>query len=109
MTSQTQSGKVDITFEIDGWVLLMLQPFRQVIVARRASHKLAPRCFSPYRVVHRIGSVAYELALPPSTWVHLGSSTFHFCGDSMVIPSLNMFHCHRAQGMAFTSKTSQDR
>ncbi|MCI43358.1 hypothetical protein A2U01_0064595 [Trifolium medium] len=34
------------------------------------SQKLATRYYGPYKVIRNIGSVAYELDLPPSTRIH---------------------------------------
>jgi hypothetical protein len=36
--------------------------------------KLSPRFYGPYRVLARVGSVAYRLELPPTTCIH---SVFH--------------------------------
>jgi hypothetical protein len=37
---------------------------------RRANHKLAFKFFGPYKIVERVGEVAYKLELPPSSRVH---------------------------------------
>jgi hypothetical protein len=34
-------------------------------------NKLAPKYYGPYKVLQRIGSMAYKLELPPSSHVHL--------------------------------------
>ncbi|XP_019423049.1 PREDICTED: uncharacterized protein LOC109332519 [Lupinus angustifolius] len=70
MIAQTQSGRNDITFDIGDWFLLKLQPYRQLSLARRSSNKLSPRFFGPYKVNRRIGTVAYELSLPPTARIH---------------------------------------
>jgi len=57
-------------FEIHDWVYLKLQPYVQSSLADRSHHKLAFRFFGPYRVVAKVGSVAYRLELPPSSQVH---------------------------------------
>ncbi|XP_057467471.1 uncharacterized protein LOC130756869 [Actinidia eriantha] len=39
-------------------------------MAFRKSAKLAPKFFGPFQVVQRVGSVAYKLALPPTSRIH---------------------------------------
>jgi len=56
------------------WVFLHLQPHKQHSVASWIPQKLAPRFFGPYKIVARVGTVAYTLCLPPSSKIH---PTFH--------------------------------
>lgn len=62
------------TFQLDDWVFLKLQPYVQSSVADRAHQKLAFKFFGPFRIVERIGSVAYRLELPAPSSIH---SVFH--------------------------------
>jgi ribosomal protein L21E len=57
-------------FHLGDWVYLKLQPYVQSSVADRSHHKLAFRFFGPYRVIGKVGTVAYRLELPPSSSVH---------------------------------------
>lgn len=59
------------SFQIGEWVFLKLQPYVQSSLADRAHQKLAFKFFEPFRVVERIGSVAYRLELPASSSIHL--------------------------------------
>ncbi|XP_042010008.1 uncharacterized protein LOC121758688 [Salvia splendens] len=55
-------------------VLLKLQPYRQHLVARPLSAKLARRYYGPFEVIERIGQVAYRLRLPEGIIIH---NVFH--------------------------------
>ena len=57
-------------FQIGDWVYLRLQPYKQQSVAYRASHKLSPRFFGPFKIIQRVGPVAYRLDLPASSCIH---------------------------------------
>jgi hypothetical protein len=49
---------------------LKLQPYVQSSLAPRAHQKLSFRYFGPFKVIERIGPVAYKLELPLSSTVH---------------------------------------
>lgn len=51
--------------------MLNLQPYRRVSLAALAKKKLLPRFFGPFKVLERVGKVAYKLELPVSAKMHL--------------------------------------
>ncbi|XP_050890468.1 uncharacterized protein LOC127095884 [Lathyrus oleraceus] len=70
MVQQVNLHRKDKQFEVDQWVFLKLQPYRQSSVQHRPSQKLAKRYYGPFRIRRRIGPVAYELELPVSSRIH---------------------------------------
>ena len=51
-------------------VYLKVQPYIQSSVATRQNQKLSFRFFGPYRVLQRVGKVAYKLELPHDCKIH---------------------------------------
>ncbi|GJT10314.1 ty3-gypsy retrotransposon protein [Tanacetum coccineum] len=78
-------------FGIRELVLLKLQPYRQSTLRQHKHHKLAPKYYGPFKILERIGSVAYKLDLPANSQIH---PVFHvsqikrFKGDSPQVPSM---------------------
>ncbi|KAI3762627.1 hypothetical protein L1987_53064 [Smallanthus sonchifolius] len=63
-----------LEFQVNDLVLLMVSPWKGVILFGKKG-KLAPSYMGPFRILERIGKVAYKLDLPPSLGnVH---PTFH--------------------------------
>ncbi|KAJ4809119.1 polyprotein [Rhynchospora pubera] len=57
-------------FQQGDLVLLKLQPFRQLSLRKHSSHKLSLRFYGPYKILERLGPVAYRLDLPPTSRIH---------------------------------------
>jgi len=60
----------ELEFEVGDHVYVKLQPYRQSSVAVRASAKLSPRFFGPYKILAKVGKVAYRIELPPGSLIH---------------------------------------
>jgi hypothetical protein len=55
--------RVEHTFEVGDLVFLRLQPYRQSSLKKSGVENIKPHFYGPYRVVQRVGEVAYELEL----------------------------------------------
>ena len=60
----------DVEFEVGAWVWLRLLHRTTQSLDPRARHKLGPRWAGPFRVLERIGSMAYRLQLPEGARLH---------------------------------------
>ena len=65
-------------------VLVRLRPHRQTSASGTAHSKLAKRFYGPFQIIKRIGSVAYQLQLPPDSRIH---PVFHCSLLKPYIPS----------------------
>jgi hypothetical protein len=56
--------------EVGDLVFLRLQPYRQSSMKKSGAEKLKPRFYGPYRIMRRVGEVAYELELREGSKIH---------------------------------------
>ncbi|KAL4587069.1 hypothetical protein LXL04_011719 [Taraxacum kok-saghyz] len=70
MTDQANKHRRDKAFQVGELVHLRLRIYRQSSVQKRASHKLSKRFFGPFKILARVGKVAYRLELPPESRIH---------------------------------------
>lgn len=70
VTKQANKKRIDKQLEVGDLVYLCLCNYIQHSVTARDNQKLSKHFFGPYKILERIGPVAYRLQLPPSSRVH---------------------------------------
>ncbi|KAL5796687.1 hypothetical protein ACOSQ2_001507 [Xanthoceras sorbifolium] len=70
MKKYYDQNRRDVSFEPGDLVYLKLQPYRQKSLKKRFNVKLSQRYYGPFKVLERIGEVAYRLELPPNSRLH---------------------------------------
>ena len=70
MKKYYDQGKRDVSFEPGDFVYLKLQPYRQKSLKKKFNVKLSQRYYGPFKVLERIGEVAYKLELPSTSRLH---------------------------------------
>jgi hypothetical protein len=62
--------RIEQNFEVGYLVFFRLQPYRQSSLKKSGAEKLKPIFYGPYRIMHRVGEVAYEIELPEGSKIH---------------------------------------
>lgn len=70
LKKQADRNRTERSFELGESVLLKLQPYAQSSVANRPCAKLAYKYFGPFKIVDKIGKLAYKLDLPVDSRIH---------------------------------------
>ncbi|XP_026459178.1 uncharacterized protein LOC113359816 [Papaver somniferum] len=58
------------SFDVGDEVYLKLQPYRQTSISLRRNLKRSAKYYGPFKVIEKIGSVAYKLQLPVGSRIH---------------------------------------
>lgn len=70
MKLQADKNRTEKEYQVGDQVLLKLQPYSQSSLVNRPYPKLAFKFFGPYKILERVGNVAYKLDLPDSSAIH---------------------------------------
>lgn len=57
-------------FQPGDFVFVKLRPYRQTSVAGQRVNKLSKRYYGPFKLLKKIGEVAFEVELPASSKIH---------------------------------------
>jgi hypothetical protein len=93
MKQQADQHRSERSFEVGDWVFLRLQPYKQMSLKQaKKDNKLSSKYYGPYKVLQKIGTMAYKLELPASSRAH---PVFHVsCLKKVIgdkIPVQNIF------------------
>ena len=67
---QADKHRTEQEFQVGQSVFVKLQPYVQFSLAHRVNQKLSYRYFGPFKIIQKIGVVAYKLQLPAESSVH---------------------------------------
>ncbi|GER25294.1 ty3-gypsy retrotransposon protein [Striga asiatica] len=70
MKEYYDKGRRKERFKPGDWVYLKLRPYRQQTISQKALFKLGSRFYGPYKIIERVGEVAYQLDLPAEAQIH---------------------------------------
>ena len=71
MKQQADQHRSERIFDVGDWVFLRLQPYKKMSLKQnKKDNKLSPKYYGPYKVLQKIGTMAYKLELPASLRVH---------------------------------------
>jgi hypothetical protein len=59
-----------VEFNVGDFVYLKLRPYRQRSLTLTSYNKLSKRYFGPYKILQKIGPIAYKLDLPSNSKLH---------------------------------------
>lgn len=57
-------------FEVGDWVYYKIHPYKQSTVSSHSFHKLAAKYYGSFKILRKVGPVAYTLCFPDSVKIH---------------------------------------
>lgn len=70
MKNQADKKRSKRVFEVNDLVYIRLQPYIQTSVAARSNQKLSYKYFRPFKILQKVGAVAYKVDLPSDARIH---------------------------------------
>jgi hypothetical protein len=70
MKKYADAKRTERSFEVGDLVYLKMQPYRETSLGLRNALKLTNKWYGPFRVMQRIGQVAYKIQLPSDAKIH---------------------------------------
>lgn len=96
MNQLADKHRKEKVFMVGSWVYLKLIPYRQSTLGQHRNHKLVARYAGPFKILERVGPVAYKLQLPKQARIH---DVLHVsclkerCGSEEAVPILPGYLC----------------
>lgn len=70
MKKEADQCRRDVQFSEEDLVYVKLCPYRLQSLAKKPNEKLGPKFFGPFKIINRIGPVAFHLELPSDATIH---------------------------------------
>nr|GEV41505.1 hypothetical protein [Tanacetum cinerariifolium] len=70
MKKYADQKRRDLNFSVGDFILVKLQPYRQLSVKLHKNQKLRMCYFGPFQIIQKVGLVAYKLELPSTSRIH---------------------------------------
>ncbi|XP_073298458.1 uncharacterized protein [Primulina huaijiensis] len=92
MKFHADKKRAEKVFEVGRYCYIRFQPHKQTSLARHRYTKLSKRYYGPFKIIKRVGVVAYKLELPPTVKIHpiFHISVLKACPNPEEVPELSL-------------------